>query len=90
MLRAARCAVTLLDAAYALDELAGGRAPDRARLLAGVQALDGVRLQGTPAERDLLDAANELHLLAGGATVDLTKRGRARAAAWADAVRRIS
>jgi hypothetical protein len=83
------CVVTLLDAAYALDELAAGRTPDRARLLAGVQALDSVRVEGTPADRDLLDAATELHLVARGATVDLTKRGRARAAAWADAVRRI-
>jgi hypothetical protein len=82
--------VTLLDAAYALDELAAGRIPDRARLLEGVRALDGVRVKGVPADRELLDAATELHLVAGGATVDLTKRGRARAAAWAEAVRRIT
>jgi hypothetical protein len=82
--------VTLLDAAYALDELAAGRIPDRARLLAGARALDNVRVEGAAADRDLLDAANELHLVAGGATVDLTKRGRARAAAWAEAVRRIA
>jgi hypothetical protein len=82
--------VTLLDAAYALDELAAGRTPDRARLLAGVRALDRVRLEGAPADRDLLDAATELNLVAGGATVDRTKRARARAAAWAEAVRRIS
>jgi hypothetical protein len=81
--------VTLLDAAYALDELAAGRAPDRARLLAGVQALDSLRVEGGPADRDLLDAATELHLVAGGATVDLTKRGRARAATWAEVVRHI-
>jgi hypothetical protein len=31
-----------------------------------------------------------LNLIARGATVDLTKRGRARAAVWADAVRRLS
>jgi hypothetical protein len=82
--------VTLLDAAYALDELAAGRTPDRARLLAGARALDSVRVEGAPGDRDLLDAATELNLVAGGATIDLTKRGRARAAAWADAVRRIS
>jgi hypothetical protein len=82
--------MTLLDAAYALDELAAGRSPDRARLLAGARALDSVRVTGEPADRDLLDAANELHLVAGGATVDLTRRGRARAAAWAEAVRRIN
>jgi hypothetical protein len=82
--------VTLLDAAYALDELAAGRAPDRARLLSGAQALDNVRVEGGPSDRDLLDAANELYLVAGGATIDLTKRGRARAAAWAEAVRRVA
>jgi hypothetical protein len=49
--------VTLLDAAYALDELAAGRAPDRARLLSGAQALDNVRVEGTPVDRDLMDAA---------------------------------
>lgn len=81
--------MTLLDAAYALDELAAGRAPDRTRLLAGARALDSVRVQGAPADRALLDAANELHLVASGGTVDLTKRGRARAAAWAEAVRRL-
>jgi hypothetical protein len=85
-----RCRVTLVDAVYALDELAAGRAPDRARLLAGARALDGVRVEGASADRDLLDAATELHLVARGATVDRTKRGRARAAVWAEAVRRIS
>jgi hypothetical protein len=81
--------MTLLDAAYALDELAAGRTPDRARLLAGALALDSVRVEGTAADRDLLDAAAELHLVAAGATVDLTRHGRARAAAWAAAVRRL-
>jgi hypothetical protein len=81
--------MTLLDAAYALDELAAGRTPDRARLLAGARALDGVRVEIGPDDRELLDATNELYLVAGGATVDRTKGGRARAAAWADAVRRI-
>jgi hypothetical protein len=52
--------------------------------------LDSVRVEGGPGDRDLLDAATELNLVARGATIDLTKRGRARAAAWADAVRRIS
>jgi len=77
--------MTLPDAAYALDELAAGRTPDRARLLAGALALDSAA-----ADRDLLDAAAELHLVAAGATVDLTKRGRARAAAWAAIVRRLN
>lgn len=82
--------MTLLDAAYALDELAAGRTPDRPRLLAGVRALDSVRVEGAGTDRDLLDAAVELHLIARGATVDLTKRGRARAAVWAEAVRRLN
>jgi hypothetical protein len=33
--------MTLLDAAYSLDELAAGRMPDRVRLLAGALAFDG-------------------------------------------------
>lgn len=81
--------MTLLDAAYALDELAAGRIPDRTRLAAGARALDGVRMTETPIDRALLDAANELHLVLGGATLDLTKNGRARAAAWAEATRRM-
>jgi hypothetical protein len=81
--------MSLLDAAYALDELAGGRLPDRARLLAGVRALDQVRVAANSSDRDLLDAANELHLIARGATVDMTKAARARAAVWAEAVRRL-
>ena len=81
--------MTLLDAAYALDELAAGRSPDRTRLTAGVQALDGVRMTETPIDRALLDAANELHLVLGGSKLDITKNGRARAAAWAEAVRRM-
>lgn len=82
--------MTLLDAVYALDELAAGRAPDRMRLLAGARALGGLRVTGSPADRALLDAANELHLVASGGTIDLTKSGRARAAVWAEAVRRIT
>jgi hypothetical protein len=81
--------MTLLDASYALDELAAGRTPDRTRLLAGVRALGSVRMTGTPVDRELLDAANELHLVVSGGTVSLTKNGRARAAVWAEAVRRI-
>ena len=84
-----RCAMTLLDAAYALDELAAVRTPDQARLLAGVRALGNVRMTGTAIDRDLLDAANELHLIVSDGTVDLTKTGRARAAGWAEAVRCI-
>lgn len=81
--------MTLLDAAYALDELAAGRTPDRARLLAGMRALDEVRVEDTAAIRDLLDAAAELHLVADGGTVNLTNNGRARAAVLAATVRRF-
>jgi len=82
--------MTLFDAAYALNELAAGRSPDRARVAAGARALDRVRVEAVPADRDLLTAANELHLVASGAAIDLGKRGPARAAALAEAARRIS
>jgi hypothetical protein len=82
--------VTLLDAVYALDELAAGRTPDRARLLAGVRALDKMRVEDTAVVRDLLDAAAELHLIADGGTVNLTNSGRARSRVLAAAVRRLS
>ena len=70
--------MTLLDAAYALDEFSAGRTPGRGRLLAGVRALDEVRVEDTAAVCDFLDAAAELHLVADGGTVDLTKNGRPR------------
>ncbi len=79
--------MTLLDAAYALDELAAGRIPDRARLLAGAQALDRVRVEATFADRDLLDAAAELHGAVKG-VLDLSENGRARSQVLAAAVRR--
>ncbi|MGO9934425.1 MAG: hypothetical protein ACLPV8_21775, partial [Steroidobacteraceae bacterium] len=81
--------MTLLYATYALDELAAGRTPDRARLLAGALAVDRVRM-GEFADPDLLGAAAELHLMAAGGTVNLTKHGRARAQVWAAAVRRLT
>ena len=81
--------MTLLDAAYALDELAAGRTPDRARLLAGVRALDKVRAEDTAAVAHLLEAAAELHLVADGGTVNLTNNGRARCKVLAAAVRRL-
>ena len=39
----------MLDAVYALDELAAGRAPNRVRLLAGALALDEVLQAGVAA-----------------------------------------
>jgi hypothetical protein len=80
--------MTLLDAAYALDELAAGRTPDRERLLAGAFALDKACKEFM--DRDVFGAAAELHLVAAGGTVNLTKHGRARAAVWAASVRRLS
>jgi hypothetical protein len=56
--------VTLLDAAYALDEFSAGPTPGRGRLLAGVRALDEVRVEDTAAVRDFLDAAAERYLVA--------------------------
>ena len=56
--------MTVLDAAYALDEFSADRTPDRGRLLAGVRALDEVRVEDTASVRDFLDAAAELHLVA--------------------------
>lgn len=79
--------MTLLDAAYCLDELAAGRIPDRTRLLTGALALDTLRLKGG-ADRDLLDAAAGLETLATGGTLDLSEAGQARAAFLAAAVRR--
>lgn len=77
--------MSLRDAAYALGELAQGRAPERARLLAGALALDTLRLSGE-SDRDLLDAAAGLQTLATGGALDLDAEGRARAAALAAAV----
>jgi hypothetical protein len=79
--------MTLHDAAYALDDLAAGRMPERARLVAGALALDSLRLRGE-ADRELLDAASRLEVLATGGTLDLSADGRAGAALWAAAVRR--
>lgn len=78
--------MTLHNAAYALDELAAGRMPERARLVAGALALDSPRLRGE-ADPKLLDAAPGLEMLATGGTLDLSADGRARAALLATAVR---
>ena len=55
--------MSLLDAAYCLDELSVGRMPDRDRLLAGAMALHTRRLLGT-ADQNLLDADAGLEALA--------------------------
>jgi hypothetical protein len=79
----------MLDAIYALNELAAGRTPERSHLLAGAFALDTLRLSGN-LDRDLLDAAAALNLIAGGGTLDLSEAGRSRAKFLAGAVRRIN
>jgi hypothetical protein len=80
----------LAAAAAALDDLAAGRLPDPARLVAGVLALDTLRWSGV-ADRDILDAATGLTTLKTslktGGTLDLDEKFLARAAGLADAVR---
>jgi|HubBroStandDraft_6_1064221.scaffolds.fasta_scaffold1760643_1 chloramphenicol 3-O-phosphotransferase len=82
-------AAGLMDAASVLDDLAAGRAPDRARLLAGALALDTVRRSGI-ADRDMHDAAAGLEAIATRGSLDLDEKGRARAAVLADAVRALA
>ena len=61
--------MSLLDAAYALDELAAGRFPDPDRTLRGLLALDPLLL-ASGREQALHDAAATLELLvATGGTV---------------------
>ena len=80
--------MSLLDAAYALDELAAGRFPDPDRTLRGLLALDPLLL-ASGREQALHDAAATLELLvATGGTVSLFAAARTRAGAMADAVRR--
>ena len=81
--------MTLLDAAYCLDELSVGRTPDQARLLAGALALHTWRLMGT-ADQNLLDAGAGLEVLATGGTLDLSEHGQARAALLAALVRKAA
>ena len=81
--------MSLLDAAYCLDELAVGRTPDQARLLAGALALHSRRLMGA-ANQSLLDAGAGLEALASGGTLDLSEDGQARAAVLAALVRKAA
>ena len=81
--------MTLLDAAYALDELAAGRMPDLERAVQGLLALDPLLLSGGH-EQAMHDAAATLELLvATGGTVSLFATGGERAGTMADAVRRV-
>lgn len=77
--------MAIVDAVYALAEIAAGRTPERSRLVAGALALDTIRLRGG-ASQDVLDAAAGLELLATGGTLDLDAQGRIRAKHLADVV----
>ncbi len=79
----------LLDAVSVLEAQSAGRAPDRARVLAGALALDSLCHEGA-ADRDILDAAAGLKLLATGRELELDESGRARAARLAEAVREVA
>ena len=81
--------MTLLDAAYCLDELSVGRMPDRDRLLAGARALHTRRLMDT-ADHNLIDAAAGLEALATGGKFYLSEHGQARAAILAALVRKAA
>ena len=79
--------MTLDNAVYALEELAGGRRPDQSRALRGLNALDPILLRSGCAE-EVYEAAALLELLvATGGTAEMLRVYRARAAAMAAAVR---
>jgi hypothetical protein len=80
--------MTIADAVYALGEQAAGREPNRARLLAGALALSKAVAHGI-ADRDVLDAAAGLELVATGRSFTLDEIGRRRAAALAETVRAL-
>ena len=81
--------MSLIDAAYALDEQAAGRMPEPKRLLLGALALDTLVNTGD-VDRDVLDAATGLKRVATGGTLDLDASGRRRAEYLADRVRAIA
>ena len=81
--------MSLIDAAYALDEQAAGRMPDHRRLLLGALALDTLMNRGC-ADRDIRDAAAGLKYLAEGGTLDLDESGRQRAGYLANRVRAVA
>ena len=81
--------MSLVDAASVLDDLAAGRTPDRATVIAGALALDTLVQRGS-ADRELLDAAAGLQMLATGGDLSLDATGRERAATLAVAVRRAA
>jgi hypothetical protein len=77
----------LLDAADVLDAIASGRTPDQAALLSAALALDTLTKEEGRGDRDLLDAASAVKLLATGGTLELDDAGRVRAAQLASRVR---
>lgn len=79
----------LLDAVSALEAQAAGCAPNRAHLLAGALALDSLCREGVT-DRDILDAAVGLKLLAIGHDLELDENGRARAPRPAEAARKAA
>jgi hypothetical protein len=77
--KAEECETAGQDAADVLEAIAAGHTPNRAALLAGALKLDALTMEGS-GDRDLLDAAAALKLLATGGTLELDDAGRARAA----------
>ncbi len=81
--------MSLAAAASTLDELAAGQVPDQTRAMRGPKALDPFFLQGGR-EQTLHDAAALLELVVvRDGTLTTLAQTRARAAASADAVRRV-
>jgi hypothetical protein len=86
--KAERCEAAGQDAADVLEAIAAGRTPNRAALLAGALKLDALAMESS-GDRDLLDAAAALKLLATGGTLELDDAGRARAARIAAHLRQL-
>jgi hypothetical protein len=79
----------LEDAVFCLDSLARGEVPDHGRLVIGALALDTFcTWSGT--DRDLLDAAAGLRVLATGGELDLDGVGRCRARQLTAVVRAVT
>ena len=80
--------MSLVEAAKALDSLAGGHLPKQKLVLLGLASLDSLLLQGG-GEQALHDAAAALELyVAAGGMSDRSSKGRSRYGKLAAAVRR--
>jgi len=75
----------LEHAVLALEDLAGGRVPEQASVLAGALALKRLAFRTTG--RDIFDALSGLETLATGGTPELNSAGRERAGKLAEIVR---